>query len=260
MIYTYTLAFNLFSETQNAVHRLFEQNDRREFKHYICDLGFPLLSGDVIPPDIEDAKRINTECLKQLAEETGSTYIKLENRGVSQNTGQLFRHIQPKDGDVLVSCEPDEIQNEAGWVHALASVLEADKNMGYCAPMLVEHDKILANTPHAKLETIGGQEIYVMSGNINFGQVGFSASFLNKIGGVPYLPNMPIYGGLEAAIKYHLDQLGMKWGLLKNYTTTHTNVPPLYRAWKDAIIYNPQDFGGQISFEDWLNRKRDWAL
>lgn len=259
MIYTYTLAFNLFSETQAAIKRLFEQNDSREFKHFIVDLGFPLIIGDAIPPSIEDAKHINSECLKQLAEETGSTYIQFPNRGVSQNTGQLFRHIKPKDGDVLVSCEPDEIQNEAGWVKALSNVIEADSNIGYCAPMLVEHEKLLAESPYAKLETIGGQEIYIMNAGINYGQICYSATFLNRVGGVPYLPQMPIYGGLEAALEHHLRQLDMKWGLLKNYTTTHTNVPALLRQWKNWIVLEHSDMP-QMHFEEWLLKRREGTI
>lgn len=259
MIYAYSLAFNLVSETEQAVRLLYEQNDERDFKHYIIDLGFPLLKGDEIPDNIENAKRINTERLKSLAGDYGSLYLKMDNIGVSQNTGNFYRHIKPQDEDILCSVEPDEIQNEGGWIRAQADVLRADKTLGYVAPILVDAIPQLINNPLAPIEVIAGYNVMIIKGNINYGQVAYSGAFLNKIGGVPFLPQMQVYGGIEAALKHEIDKLGMRWGILKDYTTIHTNVPQLYRKWKDYIIFVTAG-KPQIKFEEWLQRKKNGEI
>lgn len=253
-----TLSFNLVSETQKACERLYAQNEIN-FRHLICDLGFPLLTGNDIPDDIEEAKKSNAEALKFLAARFGSEYVKFENLGCSCNWNQVVEYIQPEEEDIFISCESDEIQNEDGWVNAQADVLKG--GLAYCAPRLVEHKELLENSPHAKLETIGGHEVYIMDGNLNYGNFSFITKFINKIGGIATPSTMEIYGGLEAVLRQQANNFGEKWGLLKNITTTHTdyekgtpNTSRLLREWKNHIIFGKC---GQMQFEKWLVQKRE---
>lgn len=255
-IIAYTLCFNLFSEVQKATERLYKQNEGTKFRHIIADLGFPLIQGDVIPENIEDAKEKNSESLKSLAHRFGSEYVKFANIGVSQNTNQVLNYIQPKDDDALISCEPDEVQNEDGWVQAMADVLT---ELAYCAPHLIEHKELLATSPHAKLETINGRKVYVMEGNLNYGQVGYNCGWLNKIGGIAYPSTMTIYGGIEVCLMQDAKAQGKKWGILKDFSTTHTdyekgtpNTSRLLREWKNYSVFSGKP---QIQLEDWLKQQ-----
>lgn len=260
MIYVVTLTFNLVSEVQKACERLYEQNEGTKFTHLICDLSFPLLTGNEIPEDLEEAKKSNSEALRFLAARFGAKYVKMPNIGVSQNWSQVIEYLKPTNEDYLVSCEPDEVQNENGWVQAMVNALKG--GLAYCAPMLVEHKELLANNPNSTLTTIGGEEVYVIQGNINYGQISFSGEFLNLIGGIPAPSTMPIYGGIESVLHAMVNRFDRQWGLLKNYTTTHTdyekgtpNTSKLLREWKNWCVF--KSGGKQIQFDEWLIKKQE---
>ena len=256
MIYVVTLCYNLFSECQKATERLYKQNEGTKFKHILADCGFPLIT-DTIPDDIEEAKEKNTECLKSLAHRFGSEYLKINNEGVSQNHTQVWFHLNPNDEDSYITACPDEAQVEDGWLQAMDDVL---KELGYCAPHLTEHTELLANSPHAKKETINGREVYVMLGNINYGTLGVSCRMMNAMGGIAYPSNMPIYGGIESILIHESKRLKERWGLLKDFRTEHTDfekgnigTSSLLRSWKNTIIFGKR---GQMPFDIWLQEEK----
>lgn len=257
MIYATTLCYNLFSECQKATEGLYRQNEGTKFKHIIADCGFPLIQGDVIPDDIEDAKEKNSESLRSLANRFGSEYLKIQNDGVSQNHTQVWHYLNPSDKDSYITACPDEIQVEDGWLQAMDDVLT---ELGYCAPHLTEHTELLANSPHTKIETINGREVYVMLGSINYGTVGVSCRMMNAMGGIAYPSNMPIYGGIESVLIHESQRLKERWGLLKDFRTNHTdyekgtpNTSKWLRLWKNEIIFGKR---GQMPFEDFLKEQK----
>jgi len=256
MTYAYTLGFNLVSEIAESMRRMSEQNDARDYKHFLINLDFPLEKGDEIPRDVRIAKKNNTESLKELALKYGSTYLHFPNIGVSQNTANFVRYVNIGNDDFVVSVEPDEIQNEGGWIRSQTEVLQKDEILGYVAPILVDAIPFIENNPNAPIENIAGHDVYIVNGNMNYGNVAYSGKFINKMGGIPFPPSMPVYGGLEFSLKQHLDKHKMRWGLMKDYTTTHEQVVvPLYREWKNYLILeNPNQ--KQISFEEWLVLKK----
>lgn len=256
----FTLAFNLVSETEKAVENLYRQNDRDDFKHYIVDCGFPLLIGNEIPSDIEEAKSINTAELKYLAERYGSQYFKIKNKGVSQNWQQVYDYLNPDDSDMMCCVEPDEEPIESGWIKALSDVLKADRSMGYCVPLLIDNKKFLEKSRYAQLEKVAGHDVYIMSGNINYGLLAVSGTLMNKMKGMPIPKITPIYGNIEGALLEGIRENKMRWGVLKNYTQVHTNVPMLYREWKNDLIFGKYKNEKQIPFEDWLILKRENKL
>lgn len=251
----FTLAFNLVSEVTDAVRRLYEQNKKEDFTHTIVDCEFPLLSGDRIPDNIEEAKDKNSQSLQQLADYYGSDYVKIKNEGVSQNWSAMYDHYKPDDSDVMTCVEPDEIPIESGWIKALGDVLRADVTMGYAAPTLIDHKELLKRTKYARLVQISGHNIYIMSGNVNYGLLAISGRLLNKMGSLAPHHATPIYGNIESVLLAALKKYSMRWGILKDYCQIHTNVPKLYRAWKDAQIFGA-DKNKQIPFEQWLERER----
>lgn len=254
-VIVFSLAYNLISEVEQSVRMLYEQNDRRDFEHYIIDLGFPIVTGADIPSNFELARFQNSQELKRIAGQYKSYLCEMVNIGVSQNHENFYRFIKPDDSDVLITLDPDEIANEGGWVKALTEVLRADHSIGYAAPLLVDAIPLLANNPLAVEAQVGGHNVYMMNGAMNYSQIAYSGHFLNKMGGVPYPSNMTVYGGLEEMIRGQLDKFGLRWCQLRDYTTVHTNVPVLYRAWKDDCIFG--NFKGQqIQFDEWLVLKK----
>lgn len=263
MIYVITLAYNLVSEVEKATKRLYEQNEKK-FVHYIVGLGFPLIKGDEIPENIPEAQKQNSESLKELSKKYGSKFAEMKNIGCSQNWTKVYNHIKPRVEDCFISCEPDEVQLENGWVNAMANALRG--GLAYCAPHLIEHGELLAKSPYAELKIIGGEEVYAMLGNLNYGQVGYSGTFLNIVNGVPVPKEAFIYGYIESALQQSLEECNMKWGLLKNYTTEHTDyekgtvgASKLLREWKNYLILEHPEIKQQ-SLESWLIKKKNNEL
>src|SRR4030042_1523045 len=99
MNYVFTLCFNLVSEVEKTVRPLYENN--RDFIHVIVDCGFPI-EEDVIPDNFEIVKKRNTERLRDLCPKYGSTYLKIQNEGVSQNWNAVKKWLRLQDQDCLI--------------------------------------------------------------------------------------------------------------------------------------------------------------
>jgi len=252
MIYVHSLSFNLPSETEEATRLLYELNPDGNFRHIIVDLGFPLEFGADIPQDIEKAKERNSEKLKTIAKCYGSEYVKFPNIGVSQNWNQVMKHVNLKDGDVLICADPDERPLNKGWVNAIADVLTHPK-MAACALVMPDQKPFLEKNPNAVTKSvIKGHNVFLINGTLSMAQVGFSGDYLIKNGGVPVPDGWGIYGYIENAFAKSLHKFGLGWAILSDYYCTHTECSTLYRAWKDDITSG--EFTGlrQIPFEQWL--------
>lgn len=253
---TFSLCYNLVSEVADSLERLYKQNSNLE--HLIVDCGFPLIS-DEIPDDIEKAKEFNTERLIAMSNNYGCDYVRIENRGISQNYNQIIEYLEPHETDILVCADADEKPVESGWVKAICDVLRAGDNSGYCASLLMDAKPILdKNIP---VKQVGEHFVYDMNyASINYGLVGIKASFLKKIGEVPVPPTMQVYGGLEAMLLQKLQQHKMSWYVLRDFTQVHTNDCKLYREWKNDCIFTQTGNGQpQIDFEQWLKNKKVMA-
>ncbi len=253
----FTLAYNLPSEVELIVRRMYNQNDRKDFEHFLIDVGFPLQYGDVIPDDIDQTKKLNSLILQSMAEDYGSSYLKIENVGVSQNWTAVCKHLEPDETDMIVGVDPDEEPQEDGWIKACGDVLRADPKLAYVAPFLLDHHRnTFEKNPIISTKEIAGHEVYVTTGNTNFGIMCLSGAFLKVIGGIPIPKDMKIYGGMEVELLRQVILRGYYYGTMKAFTEAHTNNVPLYREWKNAIIFNLSRYGKQISFEKWLQMER----
>jgi hypothetical protein len=269
MNYIHTLAFNLPSETEKTTRLVYEQNSSVEFKHYICDLGFPLLEGDKIPGSIPDAQKKNTDKLKDICVRYGSTYIRLENIGVSQNWTQIINHCKLNDDDVIIGADPDERTMDPGWISAMSKVLKQPKVgvVSLIMPEQVEMMKKWAYTEH----NIDGVRAIDVHGSTNWAMIGFSGEFLRLMGEVPYPKDFPKYGYLESFVRKSLGDLKYKCLFLPDYRVYHTDypkdpgAPKLLREWKNRIIFkaneNLAEFGTkQMDFIKFLQMKKEGVL
>lgn len=259
MNYVHTLCWNIVPEIEKSVSSLYVMNGVETFHHILVDLGFPLES-DEIPKDIEKAKSNNTYALKAMAEKYGSEYLRIKNVGVSQNWTSVYRHIKKKygfcDGDTLICADPDERPIEKGWVKALGYVLK-DLKYGWACLMMQEHIGVL-NKKNTISKKINGYNVLESKVYLNWAQGGFSGTFLNRTGNVPYPKDNPIYGGIESASLELFSEYGMEWCILPEYIVEHTDYEKgsegssrLLREWKNHIIFETKK---QITFEQWLKK------
>jgi hypothetical protein len=258
--YVHTLAFNLTSEVEKATELLYSLNDHNDFRHVIVDLGFPLNVGDEIPKNIKLAKQVNTIELKRIANEWGSLYLKLDNVGVSQNWSMVFDYFNMDDSDILCCADPDEHPITENWVRAIGNVIRADPEYAWVSLTMPEHQPIF-NPSNTIEKIVGGERIFEIIGNLNWAQGGFSGQFLKDVGGIPNLDMYPIYGGIESASIYMMEQLEYKWCMLPEYIVDHTDYEKgskgsskLLREWKNFIIYQVERFG-QLTLEEYLQKR-----
>lgn len=248
MILVHTLAFNLPSETEEAVRLLYEQCGGEFDRHIIADLGFPI-SEDKLPNSITEAKAINSEKLQALAQKYGSEYVKLPNIGVSQNWNQVIMHSQIQDG-VVICADPDERPKQKGWVKAIADVIKEHPKFAWVSLNTDAHEQLAksGNLLHHRMKS-GKHNVYSVLGHSNWAQGGFNMNFLNEIGGVPVPKGDSIYGWLEHA-SYQKMAGRYGWCILEDFYVEHTECSNLYREWKNYVIFDKPN--SQISFEDYL--------
>jgi len=260
MNYVHSLCWNLPWEVKEATKSLYELNDKKDFVHIIVDLGFPLIK-DVVPKDIEETKKQQSQLLQGIAKQFGSVYLQLPNVGVSQNWTAVYEWLVAYHGftekDNLICADPDERPRPRNWVQAIGDVLRSEEKYGWVSLSLPEHFPIL-NKSNTIEKKISGHRVWEIIGNLNWAQGGFSGKFLSEEGGIPYLEEMPIYGGIEHASLIVMKELGYKWCMLPDYIVDHTDYEKgtegasrLLREWKNDIIFNLKQ---QITFEEWLKR------
>jgi hypothetical protein len=263
-IYVHTLAFNLPSEVAKTTKLIHEQNKSIDFKHIICDLGFPLLKGDEIPTDLNTARQKNTIKLKELCQTYGSSYTRFENIGVSQNWTQVIKHCKLNDDDVIIGADPDERTMDEGWVEAMAGVLQ-EPGVGMVSLMMPEQLSQMKSWSYTTKVINGAKAIHV-NGTANWAMIGFKGEFLKKIGGVmPYPDTHPVYGYIETFVRRELDKHGYKYLFLPDFRVYHTDYPKdegaprLLREWKNQIILNYKQHG-QMDFDKYLNMRKKGQL
>lgn len=252
----HTLSWNVPSETAEAVKQLYELNDRSDFQHVICDLGFPLRYPDQIPENIEETKKENSAILQDIARKYGSGLIKMKNVGVSQNWSQVAKAMKIDDGDVLVCCDPDERVDKAavGWVRAMGEVMRKDDKYGAVCLVMEEQIPNL-NPANIERKFVGSHRVIDVRGDAMWATASISGKFIKQMGGVPYPVKHPIYGGLETATRMAMDKLGYKWCFLEDYKVVHPDwdFSHYLRQWKHFCL---EEGNEKVGFEEFLTRKK----
>lgn len=252
-VYVHTLCWNLPSEVEKVTRKLYELNNRSEFVHYIVDLGFPL-DGHSIPSDVEKAKAINTERLKDIARRYGSRYVRIPNIGVSQNWTQIAQHIGIQDGDVLIGQDPDEHPQTPNWIRAMAETIRANDKIGLVSLMMTDHVNILNAAPD---RMVGGRRVIFPQAGLNWALIALNGKFLRLMGEVPYPKDNPIYGWIESAMAPHFAQHGYTWCVMRDYLVEHTDfekgnpgTSKILRQWKNENVFHRP--GRQITLEAYI--------
>lgn len=255
MNYVHTLAYNLVSETEKSVKLLYEQNEN--FVHVIVDLGFPLTE-DKIPENIQRAKLINSELLRDMANRYGSRYFKTENIGVSQNWTAVYKHLKLSDYDTLICCDPDERPKNNGWVKAVGDVLKYNSRYAWVSLMMPEHVEELSNV-RIDERFPSGHRVFEIEGGLNWAQGGFSGRFLNRCGGVPFIKSHPVYGHIETASIAKMKETEQTWCFLPDYIVEHTDyelghegTSKILRDWKNYIVFSGKK---QITLDQYICQK-----
>ena len=255
----HTLSYNLVSTTEDAVRRMYEMNDKRDFQHIVVDCEYPLLKKDKIPADLRKSKAQNTEALKELALKYGSTYIKIKNEGVSQNWSSIAKFAKLTDDDILCGVDPDELidMKSGGFIKAMGDVMRADPTYAVTSLIMQEQFAEL-NTTNSVKRKVAGYNVIDVKGCLMWASIAVSGKFINELGGVPYPKNVKIYGGLEWAMIEHMDRLGYKYCMMQDYLVEHPkdDNADLYRQWKNDSIFGDYKNEKQIQFDAWLEIKR----
>lgn len=261
-IYVHTLAYNLPSEVEKTTNLIYSQNDC-EFKHYICDLGFPLLEGDKIPGSIPDAQKKNSDKLKEICVRYGSTYLRMENIGVSQNWTQIIKHCNLNDDDVIIGADPDERTMDDGWISAMAKVLRSGK-IGMVSLIMPEQVEMMKQWKYVEQKVDDVRAINVF-GTANWALIGFKGEYLRKMGDMPFPDTHPVYGYIETFVRRELEKHGYKNLFLPDHRVYHTDypkdpgAPKLLRAWKNQIIFNFKQYG-QMDFCKFLKMIKEGTI
>lgn len=258
-IFIHTLGYNLPGEIEKTTKLIYDQNDAGHFKHLICDLGFPIEKGDVIPDNYTLARQKNTVKLKDICAKYGSTYIRLENIGVSQNWTQVIKHCKLADDDVIIGADPDERTIDNGWAMAMAKVLRSGK-VGMVSLIMPEQIKMMSGWKYTEYQA-GDIRAIEVHGSANWALIGFKGEFLKKMGDMPYPEDHPKYGYIETFVRRELDKYGYKCLFLPDYKVYHTDwpkdegSPKLLREWKNQIIHRVKEYG-QLDFTKYLDMKK----
>ena len=248
--YCITLAFNIPVYVRVVTELLYAQN--KNFEHIIFDLGFPLSTDDVvIPHNVEKSKEENSLELKAICRQFGSKYVKMDNRGVSQNWSAAIRELVPDDSDIIIGVDPDEFPQSFGWVDGMRKALSEVSVVSLFQRGLERI--ILPGMYHEKI--VDGERIWIMKAVTNWALIGISGAFLNEIKEIPVPRQTQIYGNIESELLKLMNIRRKQWCILPDKKVTHVNPVWLYRQWKDFSIF---DTGGvpQIQFEEWLVKQK----
>jgi hypothetical protein len=259
--YVHTLCFNLVTEVEKATKLLYDLNDKNDFTHVIVDLGFPLEIGNMIPDDLELAKKRNSVKLKHLALKYGSQYIQLQNIGVSQNWSNVYRALNMDKTDILAGADPDEHPINQNWVRAMGNVIRSQDKIAL-ASLMMDNQLPLMKNFQIKKKNINGENVYWLNGLINWALIGISGEFLHLIKEIPYPKIAPKYGWIESELYPLIIINGYKWIFLPDYLVHHTDfelgdpgTSSLLREWKNQIVFKVKETG-QPDFCEWLNKKK----
>jgi hypothetical protein len=249
MIKTFTLGYNL---PQEITSRLAEMGEHAK-GHTVIDLGFPLIADSYysIRPFLA------SELLMKSCFRNESNYMKVPNKGVSQNWSSAFRELQVGLEDVLIGVEPDEVCYNYDWIPVMGAVLEADKTMAVVSLNTDGHQSMIdkGQLKHS-VEYIAGHKVYVVHGLSNWAMIGVSGRFLHRCEGMPVPKGHSVYGHIESACYAHMKDGGYRWCILADHFCKHIETSVLYREYKTDVTSGDYTEKKQITFDKWLEIKK----
>ena len=163
MIKTFTLGYN----TPQTIRERLAAMGQYAKGHTVIDLGFPLISegetNDLNWNKYRVAAHLNDYCWEAFA-----NYMRVPNKGVSQNWTTAFRELQVGLNDVLIGVEPDEVCDNYDWIPKIGEIMEADKTMAVVSLNTDGHQSMIdkGQLQHS-VEYVAGHKVYVVHGLSN---------------------------------------------------------------------------------------------
>lgn len=253
MIKTFTLGYNTpFS----IVARLRAMGEYAK-GHTAIDLGFPILSDNPSIGDVEKNKYLTSEAILKYCFTYHAQYMRVPNKGVSQNWSTAFRELQVGLDDVLVGIEPDEVCDNYDWIPKVGEIMEADKKMAVVSLNTDGHQSMIENgqLKHT-VEYIAGHKVYVIHGLSNWAMIAVSGRFLHRCEGMPVPKGYSVYGHIESACYPHIIDGGYRWCILADHFCQHIETSKLYREYKTDVTSGEFTERKQITFDKWLELKK----
>jgi hypothetical protein len=162
----------------------------------------------------------------------------------------LFDHIQPREEDVVIGFDCDEVPQTTDWAQAMIKVHAADPRIGWISltPPIVLKQITDAGIP---LRNIGGVGVYTPPHPLMAAVSSFSGRAWRAVR--PWNEPCKYYGGLEMEMAPRFYAAGYQLAWLSSHTVhaDRSKIDPEYQAWKMAHVgFEPPQFHG--SFAEWL--------
>lgn len=258
-----TLCWATYPDIERAVKSLYELNDPKDFIHIIADLSFPLEKIDEVPKDTDEAIKNNSKKLKALAEKYGSKYVKMQNNGVSGNWSVIAKEEKIGEGDVLITCDPDEVVHPKAynWVRQMGQIIRSPEKYGAVALMMEEQFNEV-NNKNSEERIIDGIRVIDVKGALMWATCAFNGTLVKQMGCIPNPSTHKIYGGLETAMMEQMNKFGYKWCFLPDCLVHHPidNSNEIVREWKNYILNEAKENGKQSTLEEFLQMKKEGKL
>lgn len=252
MIKTFTLGYN----TPFSIAERLQAMGGYANGHTVIDLCFPIANDNRVL-SIKETIKSSSKFLLDECSEVKANYMRVPNKGVSQNWSTAFRELQVGLDDVLVGIEPDEVCDNYDWIPKVGQIMEADKTMAVISLNTDGHQSMIdsAQLKHT-VEYIAGYKVYVIHGLSNWAMIAVSGRFLHRCEGMPVPKGYSVYGHIESACYPHIKDGGYRWCILADHFCQHIETSKLYREYKTDVTSGEFTERKQITFDKWLELKK----
>lgn len=252
MVKTFTLGYN----TPQAIRERLAAMGQYSKGHTVIDLGFPLMADEEINDLNWNKYRVSAH-LNDYCWEAFANYMRVPNKGVSQNWTTAFRELQVGLDDVLIGVEPDEVCVEYDWIPKIGEIMAADQTMAVVSLNTDGHQNMIdkGQLKHS-VEYIAGHKVYVVHGLSNWAMIGVSGRFLHRCEGMPVPKGHSVYGHIESACYPPMIEGGYRWCILADHYCQHIETSKLYREYKTDVTSGEFTERKQVTFDKWLEIKK----
>lgn len=212
-----------------------------DFNHVIIDDNYPIKKGSV------------NHRVEYMAKKYGCIYLNSgKNLGLHKALNFGIREVGVDPDDFYINCDADD-RPQPGMFDAMYDVMKVDLTLAVLGCQFSNINPKLKALP---TEQAGGHEIIIHPSVDMWNVSAINMRFIKAIGGFdePY----PFYGGIESYLYSKYNQMGMRLGYLKGFSSQYANVDnklidPEFTEYKQAHVAGPVSYAG--SFESFLKEK-----
>ncbi len=239
-LYAHCLAYNSLDFVFTAIKRFEEQKGEYPIKQkLLVDPAYPLTG-----------KRTQAEFseeLKEIAAKFGWEYLKISNKGTSNNWNAVSDYLRIGDGDVLFGCDPDARPVQPKYLDAMMRVFNGDSS-AYTVQLNTAGVYVMG-LPRDEFE-VNGEPVIAYKQLVAWPCGAFDGGWLRRIGGLAQRHGS--YGYIEHETSAKAEPLGGRFLMLRDYYDDHQKAEhPEYTAWKLACA----QFQTSLPFDEWLRHR-----